>query len=134
MRPSEVLEKNREAIREATKRFNAANPRVFGSVARGEDRPDSDLDILVDALPGTTLFDLGGLLEELKALLGVEVDVVTSGGQVIASCGDLRARGAVVDHAVCVIDRESGGPAGLAAIDVELRALYTMSELTGAAG
>lgn len=88
MRPSEVLEKNREAIREATKRFNAANPRVFGSVARGEDRPDSDLDILVYALPGTTLFDLGGLLEELKAILGVEVDVVTSGGL----RSDIRAR------------------------------------------
>ncbi|AHK02152.1 Nucleotidyltransferase domain protein [compost metagenome] len=88
MRPSEVLEKNREAIREATKRFNAANPRVFGSVARGEDRPDSDLDILVDALPGTTLFDLGGLLEELKTILGVEVDVVTSGGL----HSDIRAR------------------------------------------
>jgi len=80
MRPSEVLEKNREAIREATRRFNAANPRVFGSVARGEDGADSDLDILVDALPGTTLFDLGGLLEELKEILGVKVDLVTSGG------------------------------------------------------
>ncbi|MBP1845445.1 putative nucleotidyltransferase [Rhizobium petrolearium] len=80
MRPSEVLEKNREAIREATKRFNAANPRVFGSVARGEDRPDSDLDILVDALPGTTLFDLGGLQDTLETLLRVKVDLVTSGG------------------------------------------------------
>ena len=80
MRPSEVLEKNRQAIRDATKRFNAANPRVFGSVARGEDRPDSDLDILVDALPGTTLFDLGGLLEELQDILGVKVDLVTPGG------------------------------------------------------
>lgn len=80
MKPSEVLEKNRQAIRDATKRFNAANPRVFGSVARGEDRPDSDLDILVDALPGTTLFDLGGLLEELQDILGVKVDLVTLGG------------------------------------------------------
>jgi len=80
MKPSEVLEQNRQAIREATKRFNAANPRVFGSVARGEDRSDSDLDILVDALPETTLFDLGGLLEELSETLGVPVDVVTSGG------------------------------------------------------
>jgi len=80
MKPSEVLEKNRQAIRDATKRFNAANPRVFGSVARGEDRADSDLDILVDALPGTTLFDLGGLLEELQDLLGVKVDLVTPGG------------------------------------------------------
>ena len=80
MKLSEVLEKNRQAIRDATKRFNAANPRVFGSVARGEDRADSDLDILVDALPGTTLFDLGGLLEELQDILGVKVDLVTPGG------------------------------------------------------
>ena len=80
MRPSEVLEKNREAIREATKRFNAANPRVFGSVARGEDGPDSDIDILVDALPGATLFDLGGLQDTLETLLQVKVDLVTSGG------------------------------------------------------
>lgn len=81
MRPSEVLEKNREAIREATKRFNAANPRVFGSVARGEDGPDSDIDILVDALPGSTLFSLGGLQYELEQMFGgIKVDVVTSGG------------------------------------------------------
>jgi predicted nucleotidyltransferase len=81
MRPSEVLEKNREAIREATKRFNAANPRVFGSVARGEDRPDSDLDILVDALPGATLFDLGGLQYELEQIFpGTKVDLLTQGG------------------------------------------------------
>ncbi|WP_312808498.1 nucleotidyltransferase family protein [Agrobacterium cavarae] len=80
MRPSDVLEQNREAIREATKRFNAANPRVFGSVARGEDRPDSDLDILVDALPGTTLFDLGGLLEELSDMMrGTDVHLLTAG-------------------------------------------------------
>lgn len=80
MKPSEVLEKNREAIREATRRFNATNPRVFGSVARGEDRPDSDLDILVDTLPGTTLFDLGGLLEELKVLMsGTDIHLLTPG-------------------------------------------------------
>jgi orotate phosphoribosyltransferase len=60
-------------------------------------------------------------------------DVVTSGGQVVASCGDLRERGAIVQHAVCVIDRESGGQKNLAEIDVELRALYTMSELERAA-
>lgn len=80
MKPSDVLEKNRQAIREATKRFNAANPRVFGSVARGEDRVDGDLDILVDALPGMTLFDLGGLQPEMEQLLPCKVDVVTSGG------------------------------------------------------
>jgi orotate phosphoribosyltransferase len=59
-------------------------------------------------------------------------DVVTSGGQVVTSCGDLRARGAVITHAVCVIDREAGGPGKLAAIDVELRALFTMAELEAA--
>jgi uncharacterized protein len=80
MSPSEILERNREAIREATKRFNAANPRVFGSVARGEDGPDSDIDIVVDALPGTTLFDLGGLQDTLETLLKIRVDLVTSGG------------------------------------------------------
>ncbi len=81
MRPSEVLELKREAIREATKRFNAANPRVFGSVARGEDGPDSDIDILVDALPGSTLLTLGGLQDALEQMFdGIKVDVVTSGG------------------------------------------------------
>jgi orotate phosphoribosyltransferase len=57
-------------------------------------------------------------------------DVVTSGGQVVISCGDLRERGAVVAHALCVIDRESGGPAALADIGVTLHPLFTMTELT----
>src|SRR3954463_3061030 len=56
-------------------------------------------------------------------------DVVTSGGQVVISCGDLRERGAVVEHALCVIDRESGGPAALADLGVGLRPLFTMTEL-----
>ncbi|WP_310386756.1 nucleotidyltransferase family protein [Rhizobium sp. 1399] len=78
MRPSEVLEKNRQAIREATKRFNAANPRVFGSVARGEDRPD--LDILVDALPGSTLLTLGGLQDALEQMMiGTSIHLLTPG-------------------------------------------------------
>lgn len=64
--------------------------------------------------------------------LCVVEDVVTSGGQVVISCGDLRERGAVVEHAVCVIDREAGGPAALAELGVELRALYTMTELNAA--
>jgi orotate phosphoribosyltransferase len=63
-----------------------------------------------------------------RRLLVVE-DVVTSGGQIVISCGDLRERGAVVEDAVCVIDREAGGPAALAAIGVELRPLFRMSEL-----
>jgi predicted nucleotidyltransferase len=78
MRPSEVLEKNREAIRALVARHKAANARVFGSVARGEDREDSDLDILIDTLAETTLFDLGGLQHELESLLGMRVDLATS--------------------------------------------------------
>lgn len=80
MRPSEVLEQNRQAIREAATRFNAVNPRVFGSVARGEDTDGSDLDILVDALPGSTLFSLGGLHWELSTIMkDVRVDLLTPG-------------------------------------------------------
>jgi len=60
-------------------------------------------------------------------------DVVTSGGQVVASCGDLRDRGATVEHALCVIDRQSGGPEALEDIGVELRPLFTMEELEAAA-
>ena len=77
MKPSEALEKHRQEIRRLTLSRRAANPRVFGSVARGEDVEGSDLDILVDTVAGTTLFDLGGLFEDLKAMLGVPVDLVT---------------------------------------------------------
>jgi predicted nucleotidyltransferase len=77
MRPSVVLDMKRSAVREAASRFRAANPRVFGSVLHGTDRDGSDLDLLVDALPGATLFDLGGLQDELETLLGVRVDVLT---------------------------------------------------------
>jgi predicted nucleotidyltransferase len=79
MRPSEALEQKREAIRQLVPQFCASNPRVFGSVLRGLDQETSDLDILVDTLPGTTLFDLGGLQEQLRGLLGVRVDVRTPG-------------------------------------------------------
>ena len=79
MRPSAALDQKRIAIREATGRFHAANPRVFGSVLHGTDADGSDLDFLVDALPGATLFDLGGLQDELESLLGVPVDLLTPG-------------------------------------------------------
>ncbi len=77
MRPSTALEAHRRAVREAAGRFRAANPRLFGSVLHGTDTEGSDLDLLVDALPGATLFDLGALQVELEALLGVRVDVLT---------------------------------------------------------
>lgn len=79
MRPSEALNTKRAAIRDAARRRHTANPRVFGSVVRGDDRDGSDLDVLVDPLPGTTLLDLGGLQVDLEELLGVPVDLVTPG-------------------------------------------------------
>jgi hypothetical protein len=79
MRPSLALDANRQAVRAGVSRFRATNPRVFGSALRGDDREGSDIDILVDALPGATLFDLGGLQVELEEILGVRVDLLTPG-------------------------------------------------------
>ncbi|MEK6749954.1 MAG: nucleotidyltransferase family protein [Pseudomonadota bacterium] len=79
MRPSIALDMKRAAVREAASRFRTANPRVFGSALHGTDQDGSDLDLLVDALPGATLFDLGGLQAELEDLLGIRVDVLTPG-------------------------------------------------------
>lgn len=80
MRPSEVFEQNRALIREVAARYRVANPRIFGSVLHGDDRDDSDIDIVVDILPDTSLFDLTGLQSDLEAALGVRVDIVTSTG------------------------------------------------------
>jgi predicted nucleotidyltransferase len=77
MRPSIALDLKRSAVREAARRFRTANPRIFGSVLYGTDQDGSDLDLLVDALPEATLFDLGGLQVELESLLGVRVDLLT---------------------------------------------------------
>ncbi len=77
MRPSEAFERNREFIREAAARRRTTNPRIFGSVLHGTDQEGSDVDILVDALPGASLFDLGGLQADLEDQLGVPVQVVT---------------------------------------------------------
>ena len=79
MKPSAALAAKRNDIRSVTGRYRVANPRVFGSVVKGLDHEGSDLDLLVDALPGVTLFDLGALQEELETLLGVPVDVRTPG-------------------------------------------------------
>lgn len=79
MRPSVVLDMKRSAVREAVSRFRTTNPRIFGSVLHGTDREGSDLDLLVDALPGATLLDLGDLEAELTSLLGVDVDLLTPG-------------------------------------------------------
>jgi predicted nucleotidyltransferase len=58
-------------------RYRTTNPRVFGSVVHGTDKEGSDIDLLVDALPGTTLFDLGGLQDELETVLSARVDLLT---------------------------------------------------------
>lgn len=79
MKPSTALDMQRSAVREVIGRFRVANPRVFGSALLGTDLDGSDLDLLVDPLPGTTLFDLGGLQVELEDLLGVAVEVLTPG-------------------------------------------------------
>lgn len=79
---------------------------------------------------GTAKLAEGGEVEG-RRLLVVE-DVVTSGGQLLASARDLRDRGATVDTALCVIDRQSGGAEALSAAGIELRALFTMAELAAA--
>lgn len=79
MRPSIVLDLKRVAVRVAVSCFRTANPRVFGQVLHGTERDESDIDLLVDTLPGATLLDLGDPEQELKSLLGVEVDLLTPG-------------------------------------------------------
>ncbi len=77
MKPSIAYIHNRDEIRETIFRFKSINPRIFGSVVKGTDREGSDIDILIDPLPGATLFDIGGLQIELEELLGVSVDLLT---------------------------------------------------------
>lgn len=77
LRPSQVLDRNRELIRHVVLSHRASNPRIFGSVLHGSDTETSDLDLLIDPLPGATLFDLGAIQIELEESLGVTVDVLT---------------------------------------------------------
>lgn len=77
MRPSEILLQHREIIRQLVLQAGMANPRVFGSVLHGEDTEDSDLDILVDPAPRTSLLDLAGLQIEIEGHTGVKVDLLT---------------------------------------------------------
>jgi predicted nucleotidyltransferase len=76
----EVLKAKREEILRIAAQHGARNVRIFGSVARGEAKLDSDVDVLVDLEPGRSLLDLGGLLMDLRDLLGCNVDVVTEKG------------------------------------------------------
>ena len=77
---NDLLKSKREEILRLAAKRGARNVRIFGSVARGQARPDSDIDFLVDLELGRSLLDLGGLLNDLQKLLGRPVDVVTESG------------------------------------------------------
>jgi predicted nucleotidyltransferase len=77
MKPSSALSSNRAEIRALVIEHGMLNPRVFGSVSRHEDTDDSDLDILVDPQPSTSLLDIAKLQLCLEKQLGVHVDVLT---------------------------------------------------------
>jgi predicted nucleotidyltransferase len=77
LKPSDALHSNRAEIRRVVESHHARNARVFGSVLHGQDTDSSDLDILIDPTPETTLFDIGAIRHKLGKLLGVPVDVLT---------------------------------------------------------
>lgn len=89
-----LLSKRREEILEVAAHHHAGNVRVFGSVTRGEETDRSDLDLLVDMEPGRSLLDQVRLRRAMSELLGVDVDVVTSGGLLP------RDRSTILDEAV----------------------------------
>jgi len=90
----EILKGKRGEILEVAIRHGASNVRIFGSVARGDARPESDVDFLVDLAQGRSLFDHAGLIIDLEAVLGRKVDVVTERGL------KERIRGRVLEEAV----------------------------------
>jgi predicted nucleotidyltransferase len=87
----QTLQGQRDAILEIARRYGAHDVRIFGSVARGDATDESDLDLVVRFDPGRTLLDQGGLLMDLRALLGMKVDVLSEGaltgrfGQIVRS-------------------------------------------------
>jgi predicted nucleotidyltransferase len=76
----QILKQKRDDILKIASHYGARKVRVFGSVVRSEDGPDSDVDFLVDLEEGRSLMDLGGLLMDLQKLLGRNVDIVTEKG------------------------------------------------------
>ncbi|NBP06795.1 MAG: nucleotidyltransferase [Bacteroidetes bacterium] len=77
MKPPVALQTKRAAIRSVVERHDPSNARVFGSVVHGDDRDGSDLDILIDPTPKTSLMDVAKIQVELEVILGVKVDVLT---------------------------------------------------------
>lgn len=90
MLPLESIRQKRAEILKIAERYGAHDVRIFGSVARGDAKDTSDLDLVVRLDADRSLFDLGGLLMDLRDLLGMKVDVLTDGtlygrlGQVIS--------------------------------------------------
>ena len=80
MKLNERIQRHRQEILLLAQKYGARNVRIFGSVARGDAREDSDIDVLVDLESGRSLLDLGGFLMDLQHLLGCRVDVVTTKG------------------------------------------------------
>lgn len=77
----EIIGDKREAILRLAAQYGATNVRVFGSVARGEARPDSDVDLIVCFPPNRSIFDLVGLWLDLKDLMGRDVSLISDGIQ-----------------------------------------------------
>ena len=80
MNVNQLLQSKRQEIMKIAARHGATNVHVFGSVARGEARPGSDVDFLVNLDANRSLLDLARLLRELQTLLNCPVDVVTEAG------------------------------------------------------
>lgn len=72
-----ALSARREELRAVLERYGVSNVQVFGSVARGKDSQDSDLDLLVDLPPDLGLFALAGIIDELESIVGARVDLVS---------------------------------------------------------
>lgn len=80
MNLQQLLEENRDAIQRLAAEHGAYNLRVFGSTARGDFRPDSDIDLLVEFEPGRSLIDRVALKQDLEDLLGCKVDIIRESG------------------------------------------------------
>ena len=106
IRPSEALNANREAVRRIVAVHNGRNPRVFGSVTTGEDTVYSDLDLLVERVPGTSVFEFYDIASEIEDLLGVKVDLISPGAL------PKRFRREVLDEAKPLCARHSPDSAG----------------------
>lgn len=77
MKPSELLQRYRDEVRAIASRRGLHDIKVFGSVLHATDTENSDLDLLIAPIAGTSMFDIGGIQFEVSELLGIQVDVVT---------------------------------------------------------